>query len=86
MSRPVDNKVHVRRELDLSTATWTKTLPEGVTVEDAVEYAHVRHSDGITYTVVRQPSNPDGQPLVFTPSEWDAFAKGVQAGEFDLPA
>ncbi|WP_409496676.1 DUF397 domain-containing protein [Amycolatopsis sp. cmx-11-12] len=68
MSRPLDNKVHVRPEVDLSTAAWTKTSLKA------------------TYTVVRQPSNADGQPLVFHAVESDAFAKGVHAGEFDLLA
>lgn len=86
MSRLAGSKTQIRRELDLSTAEWIKTNPEGVAVEDALEYAHVRHTDGITYTAMRQPSNPNGHVLVFTPSEWDAFEKGVRAGEFDLPA
>ncbi|MFF3573866.1 DUF397 domain-containing protein [Nocardia jiangxiensis] len=28
---------------------------------------------------------PTGPALVFTPSEWDAFAAGVQSGEFNRP-
>ena len=28
---------------------------------------------------------PDGEPHVYTAAEWDAFVKGVDAGEFDLP-
>jgi len=45
----------------------------------------VPHSDGVTYVAIRQPTDPDGAVLVFTPSEWDAFSRGVRDGEFDLP-
>ncbi|MFN2636811.1 MAG: DUF397 domain-containing protein [Gemmatimonadaceae bacterium] len=32
---------------------------------------------------VRDSKNPRGPELAFTPGEWDAFVKGVKAGEFD---
>ncbi len=32
---------------------------------------------------VRDSKNPASPALVFTPSEWDAFAASVAAGEFD---
>ena len=32
---------------------------------------------------VRHSKDPDGPALIFTPAEWDAFLKGVRAGEFD---
>ncbi|WP_433685850.1 DUF397 domain-containing protein [Nocardia sp. CA-119907] len=34
---------------------------------------------------VRDSKNPTGPALVFTPSEWDAFAAGMQDGEFTRP-
>jgi phosphoribosylamine--glycine ligase len=34
---------------------------------------------------LRDGSNPDGQVHVYTAAEWDAFVKGVHAGEFDRP-
>jgi hypothetical protein len=34
--------------------------------------------------LVRDTKNPDGSVLEFTVSEWDAFVRGVRAGEFDL--
>ena len=83
--QPVDDKAHIRHELDLSNAPWQRAEPEGVTLEDAVEYAFVPHTDGVTYVAMRQSSKPDGVILVFTPSEWDAFVLGVKDGEFDLP-
>lgn len=82
---PVDDKAHIRHELDLSTAEWTRAEPEGETLEDCVEYAFVPHTDGVTYTALRQSSKRDDHVLIFTPSEWDAFVKGVKDGEFDLP-
>jgi hypothetical protein len=33
---------------------------------------------------LRDSKNPD-IALVFSPDEWDAFTKGVNAGEFDIP-
>jgi hypothetical protein len=33
---------------------------------------------------VRDSKDPDGPQLAFTPHEWDAFVRGVRAGEFDL--
>ncbi|MFE0021646.1 DUF397 domain-containing protein [Amycolatopsis sp. NPDC059021] len=83
--QPVDDKAHIRHELDLSEAAWIRAEPEGVTLDDCVEYAFVPHTDGVTYVAMRQSSKPDGVILVFTPSEWDAFVAGVRDGEFDLP-
>ena len=31
---------------------------------------------------LRDSKDPSGHVLVFTPQEWDAFVKGVAAGEF----
>ncbi|OXM63765.1 DUF397 domain-containing protein [Amycolatopsis vastitatis] len=83
--QPVDDKAHIRHHLDFTKAEWIRAEPEGVTLEDCVEYAFIEHTDGVTYTAMRQSSKPDGVILVFTPSEWDAFVKGVRDGEFDLP-
>ncbi|GAA1013846.1 hypothetical protein Aple_085400 [Acrocarpospora pleiomorpha] len=33
---------------------------------------------------VRDSKDPHGHALVFTPSEWDAFVRGVKGAEFDL--
>lgn len=85
---PVDDKAHIRDEIDLSQAEWERPLPEGVDpdeLEDAVEIAFVGHTDGVTYTAMRQASDPDGTVLVFTPSEWEAFILGARDGEFDEP-
>lgn len=84
-SQPVDDKAHIRDEIDLSKAEWIRAEPEGETLEDCVEYAFVPHTDGVTYTAMRQSAKPDGVILVFTPSEWEAFVLGVKDGEFDEP-
>ncbi|WP_409494694.1 DUF397 domain-containing protein [Amycolatopsis sp. cmx-11-12] len=84
--QPVDDKAHIRHELDLTEVTWIRAEPEGANLEDRAEYALIPHTDGVTYTALRQASDPDGHVLVFTPTEWDAFVKGVRDGEFDLPA
>ncbi|MFD6069958.1 DUF397 domain-containing protein [Amycolatopsis lurida] len=84
--QPVDDKAQVRPDLDLSDAVWIRAEPEGANLADRAEYALVPHTDGLTYTAMRQASDPDGHILVFTPTEWDAFVKGVRDGEFDLPA
>ncbi|MEV6879983.1 DUF397 domain-containing protein [Amycolatopsis sp. NPDC051128] len=83
--QPVDDKAHIRHRLDFTKAEWIRAEPEGVTLDDCVEYAFIEHTDGVTYTAMRQSAKPDGVTLVFTPSEWDAFVKGVRDGEFDLP-
>jgi hypothetical protein len=35
---------------------------------------------------VRSTKETSREPLVFTKDEWDAFVKGVKAGEFDFKA
>lgn len=80
-----DDKAGVRDQLDTSRAEWhTYQAASGATVQ----VAYVEHVDDAgettTYTVVRDPADP-GNPLVYTPAEWDAFVKGVDAGAFDPP-
>ncbi|WP_370943978.1 DUF397 domain-containing protein [Amycolatopsis sp. cg5] len=81
--RPVDDKAHIRDELDLSEARWVRAAPEDVPGDGYFEYAFVEHTDGITYTALRESAKPNGPVLIYTPSEWDAFVKGVVDGEFD---
>lgn len=45
-----------------------------------VEVAFV--DDGACRVLVRDSKHRDGAALGFTQSEWDAFVKGVRAGEF----
>jgi len=51
------------------------------TAEDAVEIA--RLPDG--GAALRRAGDPDSEAHVYTAAEWEAFVKGVNAGEFDLP-
>jgi len=61
----------------LLRASWNKSSysnPSGNCVEAALLRA-----DGIA---VRNSRFPDGPALVFTGAEWDAFLRGVKAGDF----
>ncbi|ALG13129.1 DUF397 domain-containing protein [Kibdelosporangium phytohabitans] len=86
-SAPIyDDKAHVRGNLDLTKAEWQRAAEPGADPDgEYVEIAFVEHTDGVTYTAMRNSKHPDGTILVFTPSEWDAFVQGVRAGEFDEP-
>ncbi|WP_328614245.1 DUF397 domain-containing protein [Amycolatopsis sp. NBC_00355] len=83
--QPADDKAHLRDQLDFTDAEWIRAEPEGVTLDECVEYVFISHTDGVTYTAMRKSPDPEGVILVFTPSEWDAFLKGVRDGEFTLP-
>ncbi|GAA0835870.1 DUF397 domain-containing protein [Streptosporangium amethystogenes subsp. fukuiense] len=64
--------------MDLSGAEWLKsTLSQGDN-NNCVEVA--RNLPGIV--AVRDSKAPDKPGLIFTPSEWSAFASGVRNGEF----
>lgn len=58
---------------------WRKSSLCGSTT--CVEFAQVENG---TKIAIRDSKNPDKDPLVFTPAEWEAFAEGVKKGEFDL--
>lgn len=62
---------------ELSSAVWRKSSRSGA-VGQCVEVAFL-NSGGIA---TRDSKNPTGPALVFTPAEWDAFTRGVQAGDF----
>lgn len=40
--------------------------------------------DGTEGVAVRHSHRPDGEVIVYTRAEWEAFLKGVRAGEFDF--
>ncbi|UGT70533.1 DUF397 domain-containing protein [Nocardia gipuzkoensis] len=65
---------------DATDATWFKSSHSGGH-GDCVEVAFLRGGK----IGVRDSKDPTGPALVFTPSEWDAFAAGVAHGEFDRP-
>jgi hypothetical protein len=63
---------------DLVDATWRKSTYSAV--NGCVEIAFL---DG--FVAVRDSKERQGQALVFTPVEWQAFIDGVRDGQFDLP-
>ncbi|MFC4535102.1 DUF397 domain-containing protein [Sphaerisporangium dianthi] len=71
---------HEKAELyamDISDATWLSA--PGSTSDDRIEIAYL--SGGAV--ALRNPADPNGTVLRFTPAEWDAFVLGVRDGEFD---
>ncbi|WP_043621680.1 DUF397 domain-containing protein [Nonomuraea candida] len=63
--------------IDLSQAEFHKSSFSG-SGNNCVEVA--TNLPGVV--VVRDSKDRNGPCLVFTPSEWDAFTRGVIAGEF----
>lgn len=57
---------------------WKKST-HSASGDQCVEVASL--SDGRRY--VRHSKDPKAAMLAFTPGEWDAFLRGVKAGEFD---
>jgi hypothetical protein len=43
-------------------------------------------NDGTGRVAVRHSHFPDGATILYTRQEWEAFTRGVRAGEFDFPA
>ncbi len=76
--KPVDDKAHVRDELDFTDAEWIASTEDPD--EPGVEIAFVNG-----YIGMRNGADPEGPVLVFTPEEWDAFVEGAKDGEFDEP-
>jgi Domain of unknown function (DUF397) len=62
--------------VDLSTASWRKSSHSGN--NGCVEVAFVQER-----VAVRDSKDRTGPVLVFDRHEWDAFLRGVRAGEFD---
>ncbi|WP_326646852.1 DUF397 domain-containing protein [Streptosporangium sp. NBC_01755] len=42
-------------------------------------------ADGSGRVAVRHSHRPDGEVIVYTRAEWEAFVGGVKDGEFDFP-
>ncbi|NNH73126.1 DUF397 domain-containing protein [Nocardia uniformis] len=66
---------------DLTGARWFKS-DHSSAGKECVEVAFLDAG----MVGVRDSKNPSGPALVFTPGEWDAFAAGMQAGEFQRPS
>ncbi|GAA4682400.1 DUF397 domain-containing protein [Streptomyces buecherae] len=64
--------------MDMNQLDWQRAVPEG---EDPPEFLEVAAGpDGRVY--LRESRDRD-QVVVTTRAKWDAFIKGVKAGEFD---
>jgi phosphoribosylamine---glycine ligase len=87
---------HHRTDIALRAERGEVAIPQ-IPVPDDVEWLRSSLStdaDGGSVEVallpdggvaLRDGSNPEGQVHVYTAEEWDAFVKGVHAGEFDRP-
>ncbi|MGH3781490.1 MAG: DUF397 domain-containing protein [Pseudonocardiaceae bacterium] len=64
---------------ELVHARWTKSSYSGTGGGNCVEVADLATG----HRAVRDSKNPDRGELIFTSTEWAAFAAGVRAGEFD---
>ena len=80
---PVDDKAHIRDALNLENVEWRRAGPADQGDGVGVEFAFAPHTDGLTYVAIRQSSQPEGDILIFTPTEWVAFTEGVKDNEFD---
>jgi hypothetical protein len=72
----VDQAFNGVRASLLQPASWRKSSysnPSGNCVEAATL---------ATGVAVRNSRFPDGPALVFTEAEWDAFVRGIKAGDF----
>ena len=76
-STGTDDKATIRSEIDTTTLNW---IPSSDT-EPGIEIAHTPGG----HVAMRNPTDPTGPLLVFTPAEWDAFVHGAKDGEFDQP-
>ncbi|MBB5940125.1 DUF397 domain-containing protein [Streptomyces zagrosensis] len=64
--------------MDMDQLDWQRAVPDG---EDLPEYLEVAAGpDGRIY--MRESRTPD-KVVITTQAKWDAFIKGVKAGEFD---
>ncbi|MEU9833064.1 DUF397 domain-containing protein [Streptosporangium sp. NPDC048047] len=69
---------------DLANVAWhisTKSENGGGSCVEAGPLA-----DDSGRIAVRHSHHPDGQVILYTRAEWDAFIGGVKDGEFDFPA
>lgn len=69
----------LKGEFDTAAARWERTTREDGTPA-ALEIGYA--DNGLV--ALRMAENPEGDILIYTPSEWAAFTEGVKDGEFDL--
>jgi transcriptional regulator with XRE-family HTH domain len=80
--RLITHEINEIERLEARTVTpelhWRKSSYSGEN-GDCVEIADLP-GGGVA---IRDSKDPDGPALIFKPSEWDAFVRGVKGGEFD---
>jgi len=69
----------LKGEFDTATARWERTTHEDGTPA-ALEIGYA--DNGLV--ALRMAEEPEGDILIYTPSEWEAFVDGVRDGEFDI--
>ncbi|WP_100447370.1 DUF397 domain-containing protein [Glycomyces xiaoerkulensis] len=69
----------LKGEFDTSSARWERTTREDGTPA-ALEIGYADNG----MVALRLAEDPDGDVLIYTPSEWKAFVEGVKDGEFDI--
>lgn len=72
------------RSANLTGASWSKSSYSAGGNGDCVEVTRVTEGGDLLGMAVRDSKNPEGGVLRFTPSEWRAFAQGVENGEFKI--
>lgn len=81
MTDATPDKTRIKEELyalDISDVTWL-CPPGSENMEDRVEIAYLPGGA----VALRNPADPNGTVLRYTPAEWEAFVLGVRDGEFD---
>ena len=66
---------------EIAVADWRKSTFSGSSSTCCVEVAMLAGGQ----VAVRDSKDPSGPALIFTQGEWEAFRRGVCAGEFQLP-
>ncbi|MDN3240347.1 DUF397 domain-containing protein [Glycomyces tritici] len=69
----------LKGEFDTATARWERTTHEDGTPA-ALEIGYA--DNGLV--ALRMAEDPEGDVLIYTPAEWEAFVEGVRDGEFDI--
>lgn len=69
----------LKGEFDTETARWERTMREDGTPA-ALEIGYA--ANGLV--ALRMAEDPEGDLLIYTPAEWEAFVEGVRDGEFDI--
>jgi hypothetical protein len=69
----------LKGEFDTAAARWERTTHKDGTPA-ALEIGYAENG----MVALRRAAAPDGDLLIYTPAEWEAFVQGVRDGEFDL--